>query len=415
MTTDTPAGGGPALRRALLALCVTEITSWGVLYYAFPVMLVSVTRATHWSTVVLMSGFSVGAITSALAGVIAGRLIDAHGPRAVMTCGSILGALAVTAIALSPNLWCFFGAWTLAGLAQAGVLYPPAFAAITGWYGPDRVRALTALTAAAGFASTIFAPLTAVLLDHLTWRGVYLVLAAILAVVTIPLHWWCLTPAWNPTRPAPASHGAPTAPPGVLTSHSFILLTAAMTVAAFGMYSATVNLVPLLDSRGMDHHLAAVTLGLCGAGQVMGRLGYPRLATRVGPRTRTVAVLVGGAVTVIALGLLPGPAVALVAAAVLAGGVRGVYTLLQATAVSDRWGTAGFGRINGVFVAPITIATALAPGGGALLESLAGGYPASYALLALATIVAAGATALADHRRPEPFPDPLISTSPGHG
>ena len=44
---------------------------------------------------------------------------------------------------------------------MAGVFYPPAFAALTGWYGPDRVRALTALTLAAGFASTIFAPLTA--------------------------------------------------------------------------------------------------------------------------------------------------------------------------------------------------------------------------------------------------------------
>jgi MFS family permease len=377
------------------------------LYYAFPVMLVSVTRATGWSTVVLMSAFSLGAITSALAGVVVGRLIDARGPRTVMTCGSILGALAVAAIALSPTLWCFFAAWVLAGLAQAGVLYPPAFAAITGWYGPDRVRALTTLAAAAGFASTVFAPLTAVLLDHLSWRGVYLVLAAILAVVTIPLHWWYLTPAWKPARATRTGRGAPAAPPGVLTSHSFILLAAAMAVAAFGMYAATVNLVPLLDFRGMDHHLAAITLGLCGAGQVLGRVGYPRLATRIGPRTRTVAVLIGGALTVIALGVLPGPAAVLVVVAVLAGAVRGVFTLLQATAVSDRWGTAGFGRINGVFIAPITIAIALAPGGGALLEDLAGTYPASYTLLALATITAAVATVVADHRRNSPVTDPL--------
>src|SRR5438132_1457770 len=78
---------------------------------------------------------------------------------------------------------------------------------LTGWYGPDRVRALTTLTLAAGFASTIFAPLTATLLNHLTWRHTYVLLAAILAVVTIPLHALCLTPPWPATRPHPGGPG----------------------------------------------------------------------------------------------------------------------------------------------------------------------------------------------------------------
>jgi hypothetical protein len=29
---------GSGLRRVLVVLCVTEITSWGVLYYAFPML-----------------------------------------------------------------------------------------------------------------------------------------------------------------------------------------------------------------------------------------------------------------------------------------------------------------------------------------------------------------------------------------
>lgn len=42
------------------------------------------------------------------------------------------------------------------------------------------MRALTTLTLAAGFASAIFAPLTAALAGQLNWRGAYLVLATIL-------------------------------------------------------------------------------------------------------------------------------------------------------------------------------------------------------------------------------------------
>ena len=46
---------------------------------------------------------------------------------------------------------------------ERGLFYPSAFAALTGWYGPQRVQALTALTLAAGVASTIFAPLASAL------------------------------------------------------------------------------------------------------------------------------------------------------------------------------------------------------------------------------------------------------------
>ena len=66
---------------------------------------------------------------------------------------------------------------------------------------------------------------------------------------------------------------------------------------------------------------------------------------------------------------------ALVAGAMLAGAARGIFTLLQATAVTDRWGTAYYGRLNGVLSAPSTLATALAPWAGAALAVPLGGYP----------------------------------------
>ncbi|WP_329247279.1 MFS transporter [Actinoallomurus sp. NBC_01490] len=376
-------------RRVLIGLCVTEVTSWGVLYYAFPVTLSSLTRDTGWSTATAMAAFSAGAIVSALVGILVGRLIDAHGPRPVMTTGSVTGVAAVVAIAAAPNLPLFFAAWVLAGLAQSAVLYQPAFTALTGWYGPDRVRALTAVTLAGGFASTVFAPLTALLLDHLTWRGTYLALAVILGVVTVPLHALCLTPPWRHGRARGAPSERDAHARAVVRSGPFVVLTAAMTCAAFGSYAATVNLVPLLTSDGMGTHLAAVALGLCGAGQVLGRLGYPRLAARTAPRGRAAVILTAGAATIVVLGVLPGPGAALIAVAVLAGAARGMYTLLQATTVADHWGTRAFGHVNGVFTAPITVAIALAPGGGALLARLAGGYPVSYCVLAALTFAAA--------------------------
>jgi MFS family permease len=375
------AAGGAARSRALAALCVTEIVSYGVLFYAFPVLASDITADTGWSRTAITAAYSAGNLAGALAGVPAGRIIDRRGPRPVMTAGSVLGAAAAAGIAAAPSYGWFVAAWLLAGVAMAGLFYPPAFAALTGWYGPDRVRALTTLTLAAGFSSTIFAPLTAALAGHLSWREVYLVLAVVLAVITIPAHWLALGPPW-PRPPRTPPGGGMSRGRQVLTSRVFLLLATAMTLSAFAQYAVIVNLVPLLTGRGLTAAEAAWALGLGGAGQVAGRLCYPALAARSSVRGRALAVMAAGAVSIAMLGVLPGPAGLLIAAAIVAGAVRGLFTLLEATAVSDRWGPAGYASLNGVFSAPLTAAIALAPTAGAALAGALGSYPALFLALA---------------------------------
>ena len=211
MTVQTSSGTSSGLsesglRRVLVVLSVTEITSWGVLYYAFPVLAPTIAATEGWSAAEITAAFSAGQLTMALVGIPVGRHLDRHGPRGVMTTGSALAVPAVVAIAAAPNLAWFVVAWVLAGVAMSGVLYVPAFAALTRWYGHRRVGALTVLTLVAGLASTVFAPLTAALADSLDWRATYLVLAVVLAGVTIPAHWWGLRGPW-PDAPTPEGEG----------------------------------------------------------------------------------------------------------------------------------------------------------------------------------------------------------------
>jgi MFS family permease len=384
------------LRRVLTVLCVTQIVSWGVLYYAFPVLAPSIAADTGWSIAAVTAAFSTGLVVSALVGIPAGRWLDRIGPRPVMTLGSLLAVPAVAGIATAPTLPWFFAAWVLAGVAMAGTLYPPAFAALTRWWGRRRVTALTVLTLLAGLASTIFAPLTAALLEHLQWRHTYLVLAAVLAVITVPSHLFGLRGWWpDPEpgdRPAPVTH----APDAVVRSRAFLLLVAAVALGAFTAFAVVVNQVPLLIERGMSTSTAAWALGLGGVGQVLGRLGYGRLAHATGVRTRTVVILALTAIATALLAVLPGPVALLIAVAMLAGAARGVFTLLQATAITDRWGAVHYGRLNGLLSAPALLATALAPWAGAALAQVLGGYPAVFAVLAglaaLAAVLATGST-----------------------
>ncbi|OQO95151.1 MFS transporter [Saccharomonospora piscinae] len=373
-------------RRALAALCVTQITSWGVLYYAFPVLLTEINTATGWSLPWLTAALTASQLVSALVGIPVGRWLDRYGPRVVMTTGSVLAVGSLIAVALAPSLAWFGTAWAVAGIAMGAVLYPPAFAALTRWYGPDRVRALTMVTLAGGLASTVFAPLTAMLSAHLDWRGTYLALAAILGVLTVPAHWFGLRLPWPPApRPGARHHSAD--PARVARSRAFLALVVSLSVAAFATFAVVIHLVPLLAERGIGTATAAVALGLGGAGQVAGRLGYAALTRRTTVRARTAGILLAMAVTTALLGVFTTVA-ALVVAAVVAGMARGMFTLVQATAVTERWGSTHYGRLTGLLSAPLTVTMALAPLAGAALAELLGGYAVTFVLLGALTVAA---------------------------
>ncbi|MGW6707190.1 MFS transporter, partial [Streptomyces sp. NPDC054956] len=375
-------------RAAEPARRATLITGWGIVYYAFPVLLPRLTADTGWSADRATGAFSLALLVSAVVGIPVGRVLDRRGPRAVMTTGSVLGVLAILLIAAAPTLAVFALGWMLAGVAMAATFYQPAFAALTRWWGPDRVRALTIVTLAGGLASTVFAPLTAALAEHLTWRQTYGVLALILAAVTIPAHALALRAPWPPAPRADpsAKHGEPTK---VTRSRPFLFLAVAFTLSGFAMYAVVMGLIPLLTERGADPTTAAWALGLGGAGQTFGRILYSALSARTSVTTRTVTLVALGGATTAALALVPGPMPLLVVLSVLAGVVRGNLTLLQATAVTDRWGTEHYGRLSALLGAPAHIAAALAPWAGAALAAPLGGYPQLFAALAVLAALAA--------------------------
>ena len=385
------------LARVVPALCLTQIVGWGVLYYAFPVLASSIESDTGWSKPAVTAAFSSALLMSAGVGILVGRVIQHHGPHWVMTAGSMLGTLAVLAIAIAPDFTVFVIAWLIAGAAMACVLYAPAFAAITVWFGAHRLRALTTVTLIAGLASTVFAPLTAALNTQLGWRDTYLLLAAVLAVTTVPTHWLALQP------PRPRTHlqeaGIAREPTSIPVSRGeFTLLAAGFTIAATAFYAVLIDIVPLVQARGFSAGDAAVVLGVGGIGQVAGRLAYARLCRHLSVRARTAGVLAFGALTTGLLALISGPLAAIVLASVLAGYARGIFTLLEATAVSDRWGTARFARLNGIFNAPLMIATAVAPFIGAGLADILGDYPEALVVLMGAGLTAAGLAAASSTR-----------------
>ncbi|GGS23120.1 hypothetical protein GCM10010269_72440 [Streptomyces humidus] len=115
----------------------------GIVHYAFPVLDPQITASTGWSATATAAAFSGALLVSARTGIPVGRILDRRGPRAVMTTASVLGVAAVSAIAYASGLAAFTAAWLPAGVTMAATFYQPAFAALTRWWGEDRVRALS--------------------------------------------------------------------------------------------------------------------------------------------------------------------------------------------------------------------------------------------------------------------------------
>ncbi len=373
----------PRPRTGLAALAIAQIVAWGVLYYAVLVAAPAIAADTGWDERSVFLAITAGLLTSAACAIPVGRWLDRH-PRRVLVSGALVGTSALLGAAASPGIWAFAGAWIVCGAAQASVLYQAAFTVITHRYRTGRRGPLTLVTLAGGSASTIFAPITGWLLPQFGWRTTFALLAGVFAAVVIPVYALAVERRWAHLE---AQRSNDVAARRVLRSRRFWMLTLSLALLSFSLYAVTLAAVPAGVEKGLDLQAAAWVLGLIGAGQVLGRLLYLALPHSAVAWIAPAAVGLVGAAVITGYALASGPG-AIFIAAIIAGAVRGALTLVQASAVSDRWGADSYGRLNGVLAAPIAGLTALAPGVAAALAAALGSY--STMALLMAGVCAAG-------------------------
>lgn len=376
--------------RLVWALAVTEIISWGSLYYAFSVLLVPMERDLGWDRSTLVGAFSLGMLCAGLGSWPAGALIDRYGGRNLMSLGSLAASALLALLAGTHSVLAFYLIWVGLGFAMAAVLYEPAFAVIYQSFKDEGKKAVTALTLAAGFASSLFWPLTQVLVAPLGWRTTVSVLALLNLLICLPLHLFVL-----PRSAAAAMRG--TFPPSpnllvraTLRSKTFWLLATAFTANMLAFAALSVHLIPLLSERGLSGVAAVSLAALIGPMQVAGRL----LEYAIG---RRVSVLRSGLVALILLPagmlvlLLAQANVQLLAIALLLyGASNGVMTIVRAATPAELFERRQYGAVNGALSAPVIMSRAAAP----IAASWLWGMEQSYRPL-LWTLVVTAALAVA--------------------
>lgn len=400
-------------RRTIGILAFTQIASWGALYYAFAVLAPDIQRELGMGKEAAFAAFSWSLLVAGVAATPVGALVDRHGGRGVMAAGSIVSAIGLAWLSRSTTVASYWGAWTAIGLAMSLTLYEAAFATINRKLDVGAPRGISTLTLFAGFASTIFWPLTLAISSRLGWRDTYLAYAGLQLAACLPLHLWLGRDAPRPPAPANAPRDSHTL--GEAVRHpAFWKLALAFSANVFIFSALAVHLIPLLQSLGHAAGTAVLLAALVGPMQVAGRIGERTLAREAAPQVvgRFVfSTLPGG---LLALALVGAEAWGVVLFCMLYGMSNGVLTIIRGTLPRALFGARNYGAITGAMAVPSLLAKAVGPLVGAALLSGAGG-PLTLPLVLTAFAVASLLLYLSAIRQPAAQAGALPSGAPGPG
>ncbi len=388
--------------RMLTGVAIAQLVSWGVLYYGFSALIIPMHDALQWDTVTLTGAYSLMLLSMGLAAFPFGRIIDRYGARWLMSTCSLLAVVLVLAWSQVSAVWQFYAVMIGIGVACAGVLYDPAFALVAVWFRRYRGRALALLTFWGALASVVFIPLTSWLTTQWGWRTALVILAMVLAVITIPIH--LLLVRRHPADVGALPDGEATHDESVHTQHAdtsvpattavrgryFMVMTGIFALSTFVGVTLTTHAVPLLVS--FDHSLttASWVAALFGLMSLTGRVVVGPLVDRI-PLWRLLRILLG--IQLIGLGIL------LVAGDTLAGAVLymmcvgvgvGTVTILRAAMLADAYGHAAYATIGGVQNIVFMLFRTIAPLGASLWIGYWHGYRALLELLMGLVVVALG-------------------------
>jgi MFS family permease len=332
----------PANAAAIWALGTTQIIGYGTLYYSFSILAPGIAEEFGVATEWIYGCISLALLAGGLISPYAGGLADRHGAGRVMAFGSVGAALALVACGLASNTVLFLAGLVIVEVASAFVLYSTAFAFLAQTSGSRAQRRITYLTLIAGFASTIFWPLTSAMLSLMDWHQIYLVFAGLHLVICLPLHAWLSRSARQAfARPEPAAVAAPTN--GVDQQWVFVLIVLGFSAAGFVSAATLFHVVPLLGMLGLGG-ASVIVASLFGPAQVASRLinmvfGADLPATVLSVLSATMMPL---ALAVLAL---TAPSIAgAVCFAIIFGLGSGLFSIVAGTLPLAIFGKSGYGR-----------------------------------------------------------------------
>jgi len=335
---------------------------------------------------------------------IAGMALDRFSVRVVTSVGTVVLVISLVLTAMVHNVWEFavvYGVLVPLGLAGTGPVI--ASGVVARWFSKRRGTALSVLGSASMTGMSLLVPAVTWLIITTGWRTTYMLIAAGILVVVLPLCLWVV-------RDSPESMGLtadgtiPTAGAGAiaiervsageaLQTLAFWQLAGSFFTCGFSMSLLSAHGIPMLTDHGYSPMFASWALGVLGGSSIGFTVMLGALSDRLGRRPVLAAIYAGRVFIFAGFFLLRDNPAAILVVAVLGGITMAGTGSMTSALTADIYGRFSVSSVFGLIFLVHQTGSALGSWLAGSLFETTGGYGAAY-VLACGLLVAAAIVAL---------------------
>ena len=363
----------------VLAAVLCQFASMSVGQAVIGVFMKPVIDDLGWKVWEFTLGSSLAVGTGAISAVIAGRIVDAKGPRPLILIGSVVSGICLFLLSLQSNLFIFLTLYSIAGLIGWNFFGPLVInATLSKWFISRRGWALSLGSIGISLAGLITPFLMTFVVDSFSWRTGYNVLGISVVTLLIPIAFvmrrrpedYGLEPDGNILSNA-SNHDSKNnqLEPDSLTMRE-ALLTKSFWSLVFGfglimgaLISVLIHAIPFIVESGFSRTIAATAITVNGLGNLSGKFFWGYALQKFDPRK---LVFLAYSLSALGVGLMLSTPNSLNIPTLFLGfflygvGFGGTIPLSQFI-WAKYFGRKNIGSINGVAHPMTTLSTALAP------------------------------------------------------
>lgn len=263
-----------------------------IVHSTFGVFLVPLTKEFGWSRAEISGGLLFWSWVQAFLIPIAGWLMDRYGVRRITLSGLLLLILAMVALSFqSGSLAVLYAIFAVIGVCSSLGGFVGNAKLVSGWFSRRRGLVLALVAMGAGIAGGLIPQWAGLSVTHLGWRAAYLVVAAYIVVLAVPVFFFLReSPAVLAARARGEARGKTDATGMSVKEASkfpaFWLCMGAL-VLNTALLGLNLHMVPLLIDRGLTPQTAATVLSAqvfgstiiyLVAGYLLDKISTPKLA-----------------------------------------------------------------------------------------------------------------------------------------
>ena len=173
----------------IVGLTFFTMAAGGSIVGTFPVFYVAFLEEFGWSRADTALAFSFSMATFAVSAGFIGAMVDRWGPRVIIPTGiTILGVglVLMSRVSSLPTLYFFYGGVVALGVTMFGFI--PTSTVVSQWFVRRRAVAMGISLSGRSCGGIVMVPLSAYLIAAFGWRAAYLVLAAGVVALLVPLN-----------------------------------------------------------------------------------------------------------------------------------------------------------------------------------------------------------------------------------